>query len=134
MFQQYRREVELTSISTTGLFSWFYYSWLYLILCCKSQYNNKNVFYLIGFEGEQSAEPRAANRGERPTFNHYSSKPQLYNANIPFHMHGLGMYPPPPPPPPPNPNPTNAGQYPFYQQQQQQQHPSQYPYWMMHQN
>ncbi|GLH00506.1 Uncharacterized protein GBIM_06869 [Gryllus bimaculatus] len=39
---------------------------------------------------------------DRPSFNHYSSKPQLYNASLPFHMHGMNMYPPPPPPPPPN--------------------------------
>uniref|UniRef100_A0A1B6CZ42 KH homology domain-containing protein 4 n=1 Tax=Clastoptera arizonana TaxID=38151 RepID=A0A1B6CZ42_9HEMI len=87
-----------------------------------------------GFDNEQNNESRQVNRGERPTFNHYSSKPQLYNANIPFHMHGLGIYPPPPPPPPPNNNSVSGGQYTFYQQQQPQHSAHQYPYWMMHQN
>ncbi|XP_046677857.1 transcription factor SPT20 homolog isoform X2 [Homalodisca vitripennis] len=88
-------------------------------------------------QGERVEQPvpqgdnRAANgtRQERPTFNHYSSKPQLYNANMPFHMQGLGAYPPPPPPPPPGPTPPMAGQFPFYQQPPAT---SQYPYFMMH--
>lgn len=94
-------------------------------------------FYSTGYELEREAADNRAvvNRNDRPTFNHYSSKPQMYNANLPFHMHGLGMYPPPPPPPPPPPCPS--GQYPYYQQPQQ--HPThhhtaippQYPYWMM---
>ncbi|PSN33606.1 hypothetical protein C0J52_25042 [Blattella germanica] len=86
---------------------------------------------------------------DRPSFNHYSSKPQLYNANLPFHMHGINMYPPPPPPPPPNSQqqPQQQGllqpppppppppqhhphqhQYPYYAPQGQYQYS---PYWMM---
>lgn len=86
---------------------------------------------------------------DRPSFNHYSSKPQLYNANLPFHMHGINMYPPPPPPPPPNsqqqtqqqgllqppppppPPPQHhphQHQYPYYTPQGQYQYS---PYWMM---
>lgn len=97
---------------------------------------------------QQHSQQRVLGSRDRPSFNHYSSKPQLYNANLPFHMHGINMYPPPPPPPPPNsqqqtqqqgllqpppppPPPQHhphQHQYPYYAPQGQYQYS---PYWMM---
>nr|CAD7263682.1 unnamed protein product [Timema shepardi]CAD7570499.1 unnamed protein product [Timema californicum] len=95
-------------------------------------------------------QPRGGSGRDRPSFNHYSSKPQMYNANLPFHMHGMNVYPPPPPPPPPGgsgnqqpqqgppqgllqpppppPPSMHQQQYPYYNPPGQYQ---QYPYWML---
>ncbi|KAJ9595038.1 hypothetical protein L9F63_013666, partial [Diploptera punctata] len=112
--------------------------------------NNASSTSSSGHRGDFQQHSRGGpgNR-DRPSFNHYSSKPQLYNASLPFHMHGINMYPPPPPPPPPNsqqqaqqpgllqppppppPPPQHhphQHQYPYYAPQGQYQYN---PYWMM---
>ncbi|KAI5694371.1 hypothetical protein M8J75_015688 [Diaphorina citri] len=50
------------------------------------------------FDSASAPNPARSNNGPLP--GHYSSKPQLYNSSLPFHLQGLAAPPPPPPPAP----------------------------------